>query len=93
MIGSGAPYPGFWRSPAIVENLALALDGPAPAGPWASLLPRAREALASATETPPGVRPRPQRAVHRALRDLAASATPLHVFLRTRLQKFFFPRH
>ncbi|CAK0788059.1 unnamed protein product [Prorocentrum cordatum] len=33
MIGSGAPCPGFWRSPAIVENLALALDGPAPAAP------------------------------------------------------------
>eukprot|EP00959_Pyramimonas_sp_CCMP1952_P450375 9429919-Pyramimonas_sp.AAC.1 len=46
VVGSGAMYLGFWRSPAIVENLALALSGPAPAGPWASLLPRAREALA-----------------------------------------------
>eukprot|EP00959_Pyramimonas_sp_CCMP1952_P409223 8576323-Pyramimonas_sp.AAC.1 len=70
MVGSGALYLGFWRGPAIVENLAQALGGPAPAGPWASLLPRAREALASAAEVPPGVRPRPQRAVHRALRDL-----------------------
>eukprot|EP00959_Pyramimonas_sp_CCMP1952_P110039 2302169-Pyramimonas_sp.AAC.1 len=54
MVGYGALYPGLWRSPAIVENLAQALGGPAPAGPWASLLPRAREALADAAEAPPG---------------------------------------
>eukprot|EP00959_Pyramimonas_sp_CCMP1952_P377226 7901063-Pyramimonas_sp.AAC.1 len=85
MLGTGRPYPGFWKAPAFVETLADVARGEAPGSlerrMVALALPAAHEALVPQL----GRRPRPQRAAHRALRDAAEVEAPPVPLLRKRL--------
>ncbi|CAK0822839.1 unnamed protein product, partial [Prorocentrum cordatum] len=88
MLASGKPYPSFWLAPAFVENLELAAAGTPPPGPLAVFGARAADAALAELREGGRPRPRPQRAAHVALRDLACLNKPITDLFVLRLRKF-----
>ncbi|CAK0884049.1 unnamed protein product, partial [Prorocentrum cordatum] len=91
MHASLRPYAGFRKYEAFAEMLERAAAGrsPSPSSPsWFATWPAVAAAAArEGPASPAGARPRPQRAVHAALRALAPAPSSLVTLLVLRLSK------